>query len=81
MEPGVLVEALSRGLPGDRIVVDPDVLGALSHDDAEWAPAGNAAAGVRARSEAEVQHVVRTLDPLGIFNPGKGLGGRSACCT
>ena len=35
-----LVEALSRGLPGDRVVVDPDVLAALSHDEAEWAPAG-----------------------------------------
>ena len=40
----VLVEALSRGLPADRVVVDPDVLGAMSHDDAEWAPVGPAAA-------------------------------------
>ena len=31
---GVLVEALSRGLPGDRIVADPDVLAAISRDDA-----------------------------------------------
>jgi len=31
MEPGVLVEALSRGLPADGIVADPDALGALSH--------------------------------------------------
>ena len=35
-----LVEALSRGLPGDRLVVDPDVLAAISHDEAEWARAG-----------------------------------------
>ena len=62
---GVLVEALSRGLPGDRLVVDPDVLAAISHDDAEWAPAERAAVGVRARSEAEVQHVVRTCAELG----------------
>src|SRR5580704_3372234 len=55
-----LVEALGRGLPGDRLVVDPDVLAVISHDDAEWAPAGKAVAGVRARTEAEVQHVVRT---------------------
>ena len=60
-----LVEALSRGLPGDRIVVDPDVLAAISHDEAEWAQAGKAVAGVRARSEAEVQHVVRTCAELG----------------
>ena len=30
----IVVEALSRGLPGDRILVDPDVVGALSHDQA-----------------------------------------------
>src|SRR5256885_1074632 len=34
-----LVEALGRGLPGDRLVLDPDVLAAMSHDEAEWAPA------------------------------------------
>jgi glycolate oxidase len=41
-----VIEALSRGLPGDRLVADPDVLAAISHDDAEWAPAGKAVAGV-----------------------------------
>jgi hypothetical protein len=39
---GTVIEALGRGLPGDRLVVDPDVLAAISHDDAEWAPAGKA---------------------------------------
>ena len=73
-EAGVLVEALSRGLPGDRIVADPDVLAALSHDDAEWAPAGQAAAAVRARSEAEVQHVVRTCVGLGAPVVPRGAG-------
>jgi glycolate oxidase len=73
---GVLVEALSRGLPGDRVVTDPDVLAVLSHDEAEWAPAGRAAAAVRARSEAEVQHVVRTCAGLGapIVPRGAGTG-------
>ena len=37
-----LIETLSRGLPGDRLVVDPDVLAAISHDEAEWARAGKA---------------------------------------
>ena len=74
VEAGVLVEALSRGLPGDRIVADPDVLAALSHDDAEWAPAGTAAAAVRARSEAEVQHVVRTCAGLGAPVVPRGAG-------
>ena len=40
-----LVEALGRGLPGDRLVVDPDVLAAISHDEAEWARAGKAEIG------------------------------------
>ena len=62
----LVMEALSRGLPGDRLVVDPDVLAALSHDEAEWAPTGQAAAAVRARSETEVQHVVRTCAELGV---------------
>src|SRR5215831_16646888 len=71
-----LIEALSRGLPGDRLVVDPDVLAAISHDEAEWAPAGKAAAGVRARTEADVQHVVRTCAELGtpIVPRGAGTG-------
>jgi glycolate oxidase len=71
-----LVEALGRGLPAERLVVDPDVLAAISHDDAEWAPTGQAAVGVRARSEAEVQHVVRTCAELGapIVPRGAGTG-------
>jgi len=72
----VLVEALSRGLPGDRVITDPGGLAAISHDEAEWAPAGQPAAAVRARSEAEVQHVVRTCAGLGapIVPRGAGTG-------
>ena len=73
-EASVLIEALSRELPGDRLVVDPDVLDVISHDDAEWAPAGQAVAGVRARSEAEVQHVVRTCAELGAPVVPRGAG-------
>src|SRR5690348_18501086 len=69
-----LLEALGRGLPGDRLVVDPDVLAAISHDEAEWAPAGTAVAGVRARSEAEVQHVVRTCAEFGAPVVPRGAG-------
>jgi glycolate oxidase len=71
---GALVEALGRGLPGGRIVAEPDVLAALSHDEAEWAPAGPAAAAVRARTEAEVQHVVRTCAALGAPVVARGAG-------
>ncbi len=73
-EASALIEALSRELPGDRLVVDPDVLDVISHDDAEWAPAGKAVAGVRARSEAEVQHVVRTCAELGAPVVPRGAG-------
>ena len=47
-----LVGALGRGLPDGRLVVDRDVLAAMSHDEAEWAPVGRAVAGVRAETEA-----------------------------
>jgi glycolate dehydrogenase FAD-linked subunit len=69
-----VVELLSRGLPAGRIVVDPDVLASLSHDEAEWAPAGRAVAAVRARSEAEVRHVVRSCAELDVPVVPRGAG-------
>ena len=69
-----LISALGRGLPGDRLVIDPDVLAAISHDDAEWAPVGRAAAGVRARTEDEVRHVVRTCAEFGAPVVPRGAG-------
>jgi glycolate oxidase len=71
---GRLVEALGRRLHADRLVLDDDVLTALSHDDAEWAPAGVPAAGVRARTEADVQHVVRTCAELSVPVVPRGAG-------
>src|ERR1700691_4647897 len=70
----MVVAALSRGLAEDRVVVDPDVLAAMSHDEAEWAPAAAAAGGVRARSEAEVRHVVRVCAELGVPVVPRGAG-------
>jgi glycolate oxidase len=69
-----LVEALSRGLPADRLVVDRDVLVGLSHDEAEWAPVGKAAAAVRARIEADVQLAVRVCAELGVPLVPRGAG-------
>ena len=69
-----LISALGRGLPGDRLVIDPDVLAAISHDDAEWAPVGQAVAGVRARTEDEVRHVVRTCAEFGAPVVPRGAG-------
>ena len=72
----------SRGprarLPGDRLIVDEDVLASLSHDEAEWAAVGHAAVGLRARSEAEVQHAVSVCAELGVAvvaGAGTGLSG------
>jgi glycolate oxidase len=80
-----VVEVLGRVLPADRIVVDPDVLASLSHDEAEWAPTGRAAAAVRARSETEVQRVVRTCAELGVpvvpRGAGTGLSGGANAVT
>jgi glycolate dehydrogenase FAD-linked subunit len=73
MQPA-LIEALGRRLPADRLVIDHDVLAAMSHDDAEWAPVGKAAAGVRARSEDEVAHVVRTCAEFGVPVVPRGSG-------
>jgi glycolate oxidase len=69
-----LLEALGRVIAADRLVADPDVLASISHDDAEWAPAGRAAVGVRARSEAEVRHVVRVCAELRVPVVPRGAG-------
>jgi glycolate oxidase len=74
VDAGRLLEALGRTLPGDRVVADPDVLAVMSHDEAEWAPAGRAAAGVRARSESEVQQVVRICAEFGAAVVPRGAG-------
>jgi glycolate oxidase len=69
-----LINALGRGLPDGRLVVDPDVLSAVSHDEAEWAPVGRAVAGVRARTEDEVRHVVATCAEFGAAVVPRGAG-------
>jgi glycolate oxidase len=85
MSPAQVIEVLGRVLPADRIVVDPDVLASLSHDEAEWAPTGRAAAAVRARSETEVRQVVRTCAELGVpvvpRGAGTGLSGGANAVT
>ncbi|MEP7090782.1 MAG: FAD-linked oxidase C-terminal domain-containing protein [Nocardioidaceae bacterium] len=69
-----LLEALSRGIPSDRLVTDPDVVAALSHDDAEWAPVGAAVVALRARSEQDVAHAVKVCADLGVPVVPRGAG-------
>jgi glycolate oxidase len=84
-EHSALIEALGRQLPAGQLVQDPDVLAAMSHDEAEWAAVGAAAAGVRAHSEADVQHVVRVCAefdvPVVPRGAGTGLSGGANAVT
>ena len=60
-----LLEALGREIADERLVTDADVVASLSGDDAEWAPVGQAAVALRARTEAEVaQRLGIRLDDL-----------------
>lgn len=70
----VLAEALAREIASDRIVVDPDVIAAVSADDAEWAPVGRAAVALRPRTEAEVSHAVTVCAELGVPVVPRGAG-------
>jgi glycolate oxidase len=74
-----LIAELLAALPADRVLLDPDVLATYLHDDAEWAPHGQAAAVVRPRSTAEVAAVVRACAryerPLVPRGAGTGLSG------
>jgi glycolate oxidase len=70
----VLLEALGRVVPADRLVVDADVLASLSHDEAEWAPVGRAAVALRPRSEAEVSAAVAVCADLGVPVVARGAG-------
>ncbi|HVD23264.1 MAG TPA: FAD-linked oxidase C-terminal domain-containing protein [Lapillicoccus sp.] len=74
MTTGQLVEALSRAIPAQRLVTDRDVVASLSADDAEWAPVGEAALALRARSEAEVQEAVRICADLKVPVVPRGAG-------
>ena len=70
----MLLAALGRELPADRLVTDPQVLAGLSQDEAEWAPVGRAAVALRARSEADVQAAVAVAAELGVPVVSRGAG-------
>jgi glycolate oxidase len=65
-----LVDALS----GLDVIIDPDVLKSISYDEAEWAPVGQPAAALRARSTEEVQQAVRACASLGVPIVPRGAG-------
>src|SRR3954452_14885826 len=66
-------------LPGLDLITDPDVLDSLSHDDAEWAPAGRPVGAVRARTTEEGSAIVAACAardiPVIPRGAGTGLSG------
>ncbi|MGH3313648.1 MAG: FAD-binding oxidoreductase, partial [Streptomyces sp.] len=74
-----VLEALTRALPAGRVHSDPDLLAGYAHDEAEWAPYGQAGVLVRPRSTDEVAAVVRVCGeqqvPLVPRGAGTGLSG------
>jgi glycolate oxidase len=69
-----IVDRLARALPNSSLIVDPDVLASLSHDEAEWAPAARPLAAVRARGADEVAKVVCACAALDIPVVPRGAG-------
>jgi glycolate oxidase len=61
-------------VPAHRIVRDVDVMRGLSHDQAEWAPAGVPLAVVRAESTTEVLETVRACRRHGVPVVARGAG-------
>ncbi|WP_326691589.1 FAD-binding protein [Streptomyces sp. NBC_01795] len=67
-------EALTAALPDSNLITDPDVLAALSADDAEWAEAGSPLAALRAASTEEVRAAVRACAALRVPVVTRGAG-------
>src|ERR1700733_12518906 len=68
------LSTLAEALPGLDVVTDADVLRSLGHDEAEWAPAGDAVGAVRARSTQDVRRVVAACAERGIPIVARGAG-------
>ena len=65
---------LADALPDLTVVTDPDLLRTLGHDEAEWAPAGDAVGAVRARSAGEVARIVAACAERGVPVVPRGAG-------
>ncbi len=74
-----LLAQLSKVVPAEHLLTDPDTMEGYSHDQAAWAPFGRSLAVVRPRSAEEVQALVRfciaTGVPLIARGAGTGLSG------
>jgi glycolate oxidase len=74
-----LVDELRATLGAERLIEDPDVHASYAHDEAAWAPVGKPLLVVRARTTADVRHVVlaclRSGVPIVPRGAGTGLSG------
>jgi hypothetical protein len=69
MDRAEVLEALAGALPSDALIVDPDIIRSLSHDEAEWAPVGEPLGLIRATSSDQVAASV----------PGSPVNSRLPC--
>jgi len=69
-----LLDEIRQHVPAHRVVQDVDVMHGLSHDQAEWAPAGVPLAVVRAESTTEVLETVRACHRHGVPVVARGAG-------
>lgn len=74
MGTGDVLTQLASALPPDALILDPDITRSLSHDEAEWAPVGEAIALIRATSSDQVAAAVRICASFGIPVTARGAG-------
>ena len=61
--------ALAAALPSDALIIDPEIIRSLSHDEAEWAPFGEPFALIRPTSSDHVAASVRVCARLEFQSP------------
>ncbi|MBU8579389.1 FAD-binding oxidoreductase [Brevibacterium luteolum] len=69
-----LLASLSQALPAETIITDADIMASYLHDEAEWAPYGQALAIVRPRETAEVVAAVRWAIEHSVAVVARGAG-------
>ena len=74
MNSAEVLAALAAAVPSDALIVDRDVTGRLSHDEAEWAPVGEPLALIRATSSDHVAATVRICARFGVPVTARGAG-------
>jgi glycolate oxidase len=74
MDRGDVLAQLRSALPQDALIVDPDITRSLGHDEAEWAPVGEALGLIRATSSDQVATTVRICAQFGVPVTARGAG-------